>query len=323
MGIKHLFDIKTSNNKTIKELGHSFSQENMNNKKIAIDASIYIYNFLITKSKHSIHTNRRNSIYCILKKVFEFKSNKIEQIWVFDYYNRQNNNSKKIKINYDVANFKKDIQSLFKHLGVKYIISPKLIPAEKICVYMIKNGIVDYILSRDTDVLMYGSSFIYIQPRKHEHIYTFYDLNEILKALNFCHESFVLMCFCLGTDPITHDEKDNVGLYINVKNIGHKNISKYFQDADKLIDKLEKSGYTFDFLVNCIANYITDDISKEYDIINKENLNCCKYNREETKKFLVQIFKIDLENVLMKLENYELFYDNFNKPKQHRLIHIK
>ncbi len=102
MGVKHLFSVKAHNNKIIKELGHHITCQDIKNSKIAIDASIYIYSFLITKCNNSILTNKKNSIYCILKKVFEFKSNKIEQIWVFDYNNKRN-----VGTIYNIDDFKK------------------------------------------------------------------------------------------------------------------------------------------------------------------------------------------------------------------------
>lgn len=92
-----------------------------------------------------------------------------------------------------------DIIDLIKLFGFRYIISQE--EADSQCAYMSRNNIVDYIISDDMDMLVFGCNKIIrkftISPNKKMQLI---ELKQVLTGLNMSMDTFIQMCILLGSD---------------------------------------------------------------------------------------------------------------------------
>jgi flap endonuclease-1 len=84
-----------------------------------------------------------------------------------------------------------NIMDLLKTLGIPFLESPG--EAEEACAYLQKTGVVDYILTEDTDALTFGGSNIIFDNK-------LYDLNKILESLELNQDEFIDLCILCGCD---------------------------------------------------------------------------------------------------------------------------
>jgi len=236
MGIKNLNTLIYEYAKegvTIKSLG------DYRNKRIAIDANVYIYKYLYGNSNHI------NGIFFQINKLMKHG---IIPVYIFDgkppkekeatVINRQNNKVKlKTKINHyinQLQNIEKDISSkekgekqfnilneikrlqkkliyvtddiivktynLLDLMGVTYILAPT--EAEHYCSILARENIVDGVLSEDMDAIACGS-FIVLRnfSNKQDYVYE-YNLNIILSKLHLTFHQLIDVCILCGNDYI-------------------------------------------------------------------------------------------------------------------------
>lgn len=118
------------------------------------------------------------------------------------------------------------IKKIIMYYGYDIIQAPQ--EADKLCSYLCINGIVDAVLSEDTDIIVYGTPKILLNYSiKNESVNCVY-YNNILKQINFTNNMFTDFCIMCGCDYNT-----------NIKGIGparsYKLISKY-----KTIEEINK-----------------------------------------------------------------------------------
>lgn len=87
-------------------------------------------------------------------------------------------------------------RSLIVSLGLPYIQANG--EAEALCASMAVNGLVDGVLSRDTDTLTYGCQMLVTEIKKNEASVLY--IKDILKGLNFTMKQFIDLCIGLGCD---------------------------------------------------------------------------------------------------------------------------
>src|ERR1017187_7778259 len=165
MGIKSFFKLKITGssipayeNKLMRELGVNMTYEELKGKILAIDASIFLYANTLNKSEMNNGIQDTSHIKGIIVKVCQLHRYGIKQIWVFDLRNKSKHDYDGKSHNMNTK--REDIYKLFNVMGVRYLIAPNNIQAEKVCCYLLKHNKVDYILSRDSDVLFYGGSLL-------------------------------------------------------------------------------------------------------------------------------------------------------------------
>jgi len=155
-----------------------------------------------------------------------------------------------------------DAKTLMTLMGVKYIIAPVGREAEQVAADMAKIGLVDIVISRDTDTLMFGSPNLLI-PEKitingKRYNYMFYKLDTILDKFNINIDQFRKMCISLGTDFA--EKTAGVGKVT----VFTKGLNKPLSDKQQLAfdyisspltTKLEinKSSYNKDELINWLV----------------------------------------------------------------------
>jgi flap endonuclease GEN len=241
MGIKHL-----NRYLTMKCDNHAIRKAHMselNGKKVAIDASIYLYRF-IGENKLVEHMYLMVSI---------FKSNMVEPIFIFDgasppekkeilaerkenkriaeekYKNIKNqietvediedkcemlNEMEKLKKQF--IHIKEDDYKVVKQLlddsGVKWIDAPG--EADELCAHFMHTGQVYACLSEDMDMFAYGCCRVLRHFSLVKHNVLFYDLEQILMQLQMNVQEFRQVIVLSGTD---YNKEDTTNLQDSVK----------------------------------------------------------------------------------------------------------
>jgi len=215
----------------------------LNGKKVAIDASIYLYRF-IGENKLVEHMYLMVSI---------FKSNMVEPIFIFDgasppekkeilaerkenkriaeekYKNIKNqietvediedkcemlNEMEKLKKQF--IHIKEDDYKVVKQLlddsGVKWIDAPG--EADELCAHFMHTGQVYACLSEDMDMFAYGCCRVLRHFSLVKHNVLFYDLEQILMQLQMNVQEFRQVIVLSGTD---YNKEDTTNLQDSVK----------------------------------------------------------------------------------------------------------
>lgn len=110
-----------------------------------------------------------------------------------NYFNKIKSQSIKI-----TAEDFKTVEELFAILGIPYFKSPS--EAETFCCYLAKHGIVDAVLSEDTDVLAYGTPLFLTKINTSDETVVEMNFTEICKKLEISAESFRDICIMCGND---------------------------------------------------------------------------------------------------------------------------
>ena len=200
MGIKNLnkFIIKYAPNaiKIIKN-------EELYNKKIAIDVSLIMHQYLFAIGNKLNNKITNLHIHVILIKTISLLKEKIIPIFVFDgtmpelkkntiLKRQQNNHKQHIYISKEQYIETTKILDL---LGIQWIISPN--EADSQCAYLSKFNLVDYVISEDMDLLAFGTKKL-LRGNKNKKIEISLDI--ILNTIDITYEQFIDICILLGCD---------------------------------------------------------------------------------------------------------------------------
>jgi flap endonuclease-1 len=227
MGVKSLNTLIINHAKNSEKKIHL---SKFNGYKLAIDTNVYLYKYLYGKSNHI------NGIFFMVNKMKKFG---ITPIFIFDgkppkeknqkiiqrksirnklqtrllnlksKLNLEDDNNKKNEILEEINNIEKKImyvnkvvvqktQALFDNLGVAYINAD--CEAEHYCSKLCRLGIVEGVISEDTDTIASGSKLVLRDFSNRDDNITCFDINEILYGLNLNYNSFVDLCILLGND---------------------------------------------------------------------------------------------------------------------------
>lgn len=274
----------------------------INNKKIAIDTSIFLY-------RYKYNTEGYQFIYRFIMQIFLFKKHNIIPIYVFDGefpIEKQNtiNERKELKERYTKMleneideNKKKNIskniinityedniilKELFTICGINYIESNT--EGEKYCAYLNKIGEVDAVLSNDYDTLLFGANtLITFNNNK----YYLYSLENILDELKITRESLIEMCIASGTDYYSK----------GICKIGIKKALKNVQKYGKIEDWVN-IDMPCDLDCDKIKSIFIDEPEKNHDLKDKIDYILVK-NKRKFNEYLERI------NINIKVEIIE------------------
>ena len=259
----------------------------LQNKTIVFDASLFIHKSLLGirksmgKEIENIVEGEKISVThvkIINNRLKKIKENNIKAIFVFDninYFSELKNNTldKRKKIKEKMKNkynntsdevLKKkyytsvkeiteeeynDIVNLIKLYGFKIIIAKE--EADSQCAYMSKNKLVDYIVSDDSDLLLFGSKNIIknFTVSKNKNMNILY-LNKILKKFNYGLSQLIELGILLGCD-YTNTVK-GIGMnrafnyitkYKNIKTLKKNNIVPKNYKYEDALDYFKKSPH--------------------------------------------------------------------------------
>lgn len=178
---------------------------------------------------------------------------------------------KKMK-SYNFSISKEDFEltkKLFKLLDVAYIQAP--FEAETLCADLCKQGLIDAVLSKDTDLLAYAAPIFLTNLDSSNGTCQRIDFDSVLEALGMTNDEFLDFCIMCGTDYNK-----------NIPRIGYKTAFKLIKQYSS-IENLQKQGIDVSVL-----NY--DNVKRlftKYERYSGESIPYCGVpNWEELSQFL-------------------------------------
>ena len=313
MGIKLLNQfLKNNCNNSIYKIGLC----HLSNKKIVIDASIYMYrylgqNALLENIYLMICIFRQYNIIPLFvfdgkppkekeellkerKKNKEFAENEYNILKdTLHYANKEQKQQIETKMEVLKKNFIRlhhtdiqNVKNLIQCLGVSYIDAPG--EADKLCAKMVNNNLAYACVSEDMDMFVYGCKRVLRYLSLLDETVIMYDLKQILIEININFIDFKHICIISGTD-YNIDNKNNLTRTLN-----------YFKKYKK-----ETHDGNTSFL-NWLSNQI------DYVDINKINKISKLFNLDNTQELKVylktNIINSDINmsslKTILKIENF-------------------
>jgi hypothetical protein len=189
--------------------------------RIGVDALIILIESLTSGPILKCNNKVTLHIGTLVRKLINMPNS---QVWVFDNLVKckaKEETVKRRKFRMEVFDHItlgeaiKDLKQILTMCGIPFLVSPEEVEAEAYLVEMKRMGLIDYILTKDTDVLAYGEDMLTFKDK----VYTLYKIDDILNDLSLTLDLFRRLCCHLGND-------------FNVKT---KGIS-----AEKMIDHIDK-----------------------------------------------------------------------------------
>ena len=306
MGIKSLTKLIKENAKDSIETKKLYQ---LSGKKVAIDISIFIYQYLMNvRHNNQLLTNSEGKITSHISGIFyktvNYLTLGIEPIYIFDgkppedksdvikERNKKAENAKeklksssdeKDKLKYEKMSTRmnkghiEDIKTLLNLMGVKYIQDEEG-EAEAIASELCRIGYVDYVVTEDMDALVYGC------PRmirnnldksiKGKDIVSEIKLDKIIESLDISQDKFIELCVLCGCDYCE-----------NIPKIGNVKALKIIKEYENIQEFISKNK-----TYNVPENYLE------------------KYNKS------IEIFKL-YKNKYDNIENIPIFNSNPNFSK--------
>lgn len=207
--------------------GREIQFSDIKSKIVGIDMSFIIYccSLGLKNTTALTDSNGKSTVllYLLINKLVSYKKHN-NIIAIFDNptpnilkieehkkrnITRQKNIDKKISENksIDTVEFKitpdiiVEVKYILESLGISYCTADVNTEAEKLGSCLLKNGIIDYFITNDSDALPFGSTNILrYHTQNGTKQYTLYELKTVLNDLNITYEEFVKICVILGCD---------------------------------------------------------------------------------------------------------------------------
>ena len=266
------------------------------NKKIAIDISIYLYQF----KKESDNWLSKLYRMCII-----FRHHRIRPIFVFDGFERSVDKNKTLEKRREVRHklFEKieeiekmkdyemsdenikllddlkkrtkrpnrdDIikaKKLFDACGLQYI-QPQG-EADEVCVALVNKNIVYACLSNDTDMFALGCKRIMKNFNIISHNVDFYSLEDIVSNLKMDIKSFKQLCVLSGTDY--NFTNKNIFYFYKMYNKYNKIKLENLQFLEWLVYNRKITQQIYDQVVKVFELYSTNNSLKQFKFMNIKN----------------------------------------------------
>jgi flap endonuclease-1 len=261
---------------------------------IAIDGTLWLYQILcaVRKSNDGAILNSKGDDITILNTLFSrllfLKKMKIKPIFVFDgkppefkddIIRNRKSAKKKAQDKIDCNDYtsstekkqliqksshitKKDItncRKLLDLMGIPYIDSPSEADAQ--LGYLYKNGIVDYVITEDSDIIIYGANKIIRNFKSSASTCELLDMNVFYEKISLSQRNLAEIAIILGCD-----------YYPGIKGIGHKRILKMINENNidiNLVNEEDKE------LIKKIIKFYLEPIGikpKETELNKKSNI---------------------------------------------------
>ena len=312
MGIKHLNQFLTEkcNNQAIKKMHLS----KFSGKKIAVDASIYLYKFM----------GENRFIEYMYLMISIFKTYEIEPIFIFDgtsppekkellderkknkifaeeNYNKikkeiesMDNHEDKYEMVNEMEKLKKQfiyiktsdykaVKQLMDNSGIQWIDAPG--EADELCAHFMHTGQVYACLSEDMDMFAYGCCRVMRHFSLLKHNVLFYDLEQILCQLQMNMQEFRQVIVLSGTD---YNKEETTNLYDSIK---------WFFAYKRSTIMCEDETPTFYEWLSNNTNYIRnmDTLQATYKMFKHKNMmfDCPDNKKKENKELLIEFLGHD------------------------------
>jgi flap endonuclease-1 len=329
MGIKSL-------TQTVKKFSpDSITHENLyklSGKKIAVDASLIIYQQLLSNSKSFFYNKEgkiTNHITGLFYKIMNFITLDIELLFVFDGRPPDNKQAcikerkdksmeAKEKINETTSKEDKykleraslrvtreminDVKTLLHLMGVSYI-HPEVGEGEAYASELCRMGVVDYVLTEDMDSLVYGCPKLIRncvdKTMKRKGVISIFDYDSIILKLGFNHDKFIEFCILCGCDYCSP-----------VPKIGNITALKLFQKHGTIEEIIKNTSYQFPENYLETFKLAKDNFLLYYDKITMDMFEVFKseMNIEGLGKYLIEEINMNEKRVQTTLNKINNIY---------------
>lgn len=212
MGVLNLFKVpvpkQTNKIKTIGDIYTTISQDfaEIKGQTIGVDALNMVFMCVNSPIYLSDSSGRYTShINNLINKLVKM-SNK--QIWVFDNKIKVESKSETIKKrtayrgdtfeHISIGDAIREFKEVLDLLEIPYVTSPPKVEAEFYLCELKRNGVIDLIFSKDTDILAKGFDLMYYSFLSKE--FRLYNIEKIRDTLGLSQDVFLKLCCMLGTD---------------------------------------------------------------------------------------------------------------------------
>ncbi|KAF9764148.1 Flap endonuclease 1 [Nosema granulosis] len=340
MGIKQLSKvIKDNSKKGIKERSLGFYAD----KKVCIDASMFIYQFLIAVRSDgaSLGTedNTTSHIVGMFYRTIRLVEAGVTPVYVFDgappeskmfelkkrterrekaeegFKKAEEGGDKQEMEKFEKRKIKvgkehvEDCKTLLKLMGIPFITAPS--EAEAFCAYLCMKNYADGVATEDMDALTFGAplvlrNFTASQAKKVPVLE--YDLGTILKEMGLSMDEFIDLCILLGCDY--SETLKGIGIKRSVGLIKkYRSIEKILEKEDIKEEEIKKFNFEDARAIFKELPFLEAEVS-EFKIQWEE------IKVEEIKKFLVEEKKFGEQRVTKGVEK---LLAARKRPKQGRL----
>jgi flap endonuclease-1 len=307
MGIKKMLKFLYTNYPNVIK---TINKEELENKIIAIDISILLYQVVIAirNSGADMFTNQgeiSSHILGLFNKTINLLKMNITPIYVFDgkpphfKYKTINNRkeAKKLaseKLNEEVMNeedtikyFKRTVSitknqieeciELLEIMGIPYVIAPE--EADSQCAELVKCGIADGVSTEDMDIMTFGSTKIYRNLTSYKKEPIEISMEDVLKELNLNYEQFVELCLLFGCDYCDklNDMKPELIYQYYSKNKNLINTINNIKKDGYLVDDFNDYNTYKEYFMNPPVKKINEMKLNKCDVVKLEKLLVGKY----------------------------------------------
>lgn len=229
-----------------------------------------------------------------LKKRQTIKRKIYEKIEILQELNPETENEQK-EIDKEISNLSRqiinvtkthitEVKRLLDLLGINYFDAPD--EAEKYCVFLQKQNIIDYIVTDDTDIFTFGGVNIIKSSIKNDIVET--NIKMFLDKIQYSNEKFIDFCILSGCDYLPY-----------IPSLAINTVFTLFKKYNSIEDIINLNKY---------------NIPEEYKNINDIRLIFSTFNYEDVspltkKRINKEELKTFLEN--MKIKNFQKFIDKF------------
>ena len=280
-------------------------------KTVGIDVSILLYKFRYMSSINNTFIN--SHITGFISRILYYRKNNITPVFIFDgvppkqkhiTLKKRQLAKKKIyekiellqelkpetetekddinneidKLSSQIINVNKthinDIKTILNLLGINYYDAPD--EAEKYCVYLQQENIIDYIITDDTDIFTFGGTNVLKSSIKNNIIET--DIDMFMNKIEYDKNKFIDFCILSGCDYLP-----------TVPSLAINTVYSLFKKHDNIESIMSLNKYTFPEEYSDIDDI--RNIFKVFDYIKPDKLKHAE---------------IDIENFKIFLENKEI-----------------
>ena len=326
MGIKSL-------TQTVKKSApDSILNENLyklSGKKVAVDASLIIYQQLLSNSKNFFYNSEgkiTNHITGLFYKIMNYITLGIELIFIFDGKPPENKQdciqdrkeksekAKEMLKNSDIKEEEKfklekactrvtkemidDVKQLLDLMGISYI-HPSVGEGEAYASELCRIGYVDYVLTEDMDSLVYGCPNLIRncvdKDLKRKGVVSIFNYDKLVDGLNLDHNQFVEFCILCGCDYCP-----------SVPKIGNITALKLFQKHKDIETIIKNTNYQFPENYIDTFNNAKKNFLMYYDNINVEDLEVhqSEKNIEGIQNYLINTINMNEKRVTNTLKKF-------------------
>lgn len=343
MGIQNLGNlIKKNAPSGIKDI----KIKDIEDKVIAIDTSIVLYQFLVAIKNTSQELKTKDDkvtshIHAIITKALSFIKKRIYPIFVFDGIapdlklltleqrkvikevaqkkldTEDVTDEEKIKLMKQTVRLSKEqileCKEVLELMGIPIIEAPE--EADPQCAYLVKNNIAEAVISEDMDLLTFGcDKLIRGVTQKNMKLY---DLPKILEELELNKEQFIDMCILLGCDY--SDTISGIGMkrsYDLIKKYGS------IEEIIKNEPKIKKGVYKISeqFMYKEAREYF---INPPIKTVNKKDIKWKAPNINSLKKILIEKYDYQLKTVDSIIDNLNHGYYSVICKRQTKSEYLK